>query len=147
MLVAFNTFVRTLPVSYRVFSYSDFDTKSVDQLTERLKRDVESFLEEHLSYFQEYDKIAVYYDGGHQAVKSALKRAFETVGTRDALEFKKPRYSDKYLCQVADFICSIELAAMRYREGFVSSTYNKFFGDWRAFRANYLKQVQKKRMM
>ena len=37
MLVVFNTFVRTLPVSYQVFSYTDFDVKDTETLAKKLE--------------------------------------------------------------------------------------------------------------
>ena len=146
MLVAFNTFVRTLPVSYQVFSYTDFDVKDTEALAKRLESDIESFLKDNLGKFQEFDEVAIYYDGGHKAVRSALRKAFDSALSKGVAHFKKPPYQDKRLDQVADYFCSIELAAMRYGSGKVSSTYNKFFGSWRNFRANYLKLARRKRI-
>lgn len=146
MLVAFNTFVRTLPVSYQVFSYTDFDVKDTEALALKLESDIESFLKTNLSKFQSFDEVAIYYDGGHKAVKSALRKAFDSALSKGVAKFKKPPYQDKRLYQVADYFCSIELAAMRYKSGRVSSTYNKFFGDWKNFRANYLKLARRKRL-
>lgn len=146
LLVSFATFVRSLPISYRLFSYTAFDVKDAAQLADRLERDVESFVSENLELFQGYDDVAVYYDGGHQAVGAALRRAFAASLASDVTHHKSPRYQDKRLSQVADFLCSIELAAMRYAEGPVSATYEKFFGGWKDFRANYLKQARRKRL-
>ena len=146
MLVAFGTFVRTLPVSYHVFQYTDFDVKNPDQLASRLGEDVEEYIKENLPLFQEYENVAVYYDGGQKSVSKALRSAFDAALSSNVAEYKKPRYEDKRLYQAADYFCSIELAAKRYESGSVSSTYNKFFGDWKSFRANYLKQVRRKRI-
>jgi len=93
-----------------------------------------------------YYMVAIYYDGGHKAVRSALRKAFDSALSKGVAHFKKPPYQDKRLYQVADYFCSIELAAMRYESGKVSSTYNKFFGSWRNFRANYLKLARRKRI-
>ena len=146
MLVAFNAFVRTLPVKYQVFSYTDFDVKDTQALAKKLESDIEAFLKGNLEKFQGYDEVAVYYDGGHKAVRSALRCAFDAALSSGVAHFKKPPYAEKRLYQVADFFCSIELAAMRYEKGEASRTYEKFYGAWRSFRANYLKQARRKRV-
>ena len=145
MLVAFATFVRTLPVSYHVFQYTDFDVKNPEQLMGRLGADVEAFIERKYPFFQKFDEVAVYYDGGQKTAGKALRAAFDAALSRDVATYKKPKYEDKLLYQVADYFCSIELAAKRYANGQVSSTYEKFFGAWTSFRANYLKQARRKR--
>ena len=146
MLVAFGTFVRTLPIEYHVFRYTDFDEKNPDQLASRLGGDVEAYIKSNLSRFQEFDEVAVYYDGGQKSVSKALRNAFDAALASNVATYKKPRYEDKCLYQAADYFCSIELAAKRYESGSVSSTYNKFFGDWKSFRANYLKIAKRKRI-
>ena len=145
MLVVFNTFVRSLPVTYQLFSYSDFDVKDAQQLTIRLEKDIETFLKGNLGTMQQYDEVAIYYDGGHKAVSAELRNAFNNTLSNNTPVFKVSRFQEKRLAQVADFFCSIELAAARYGSGIVSPTYNKFFGSWKDFRANYLKQVRRKR--
>lgn len=146
MLVAFNTFVRTLPVKYQVFSYTDFDVRDTQTLARKLEGDIEAFLKGNLAEFQGFAEVAVYYDGGHKAVRLALRRAFDAALSSGVAHFKKPPYTEKRLYQVADFFCSIELAAMRYAKGETSKTYEKFYGAWRSFRVNYLKQVRRKRV-
>lgn len=145
MLVAFNAFVRSIPVTYQVFAYTNFDVKDEIQLAARLEKDIEAFLKDSLEHLQQYDEVAIYYDGGHKAVSTALRNAFKRTLSKKAPVFKTARYQEKRLSQFADFFCSIELAATRYASGRISPTYNKFFGSWRDFRANYLKQARRKR--
>lgn len=144
MLVAFATFVRRLPISYHVFSYTDYDVKDQAQLAIRLETDIGRFLDSRLEELQDFDKVRVFYDGGQHAAGFALKEAFNSAFPVGVVVHERPSYREKRLCQVADYLCSIELAACRYAIGDVSSTYNKFYGDWKSFRANYLKQVRRK---
>lgn len=144
LLVAFSMLVRTLPVSYRTFTYSASDIKSKDELQTRMRRDVINFLFDHLERFQEFDKVPIYYDGGHQAVTSALHQAFDYVLAKDSVIYMDLSHQEKRLAQAADYLCTIELAAMRYEGGEESATYLRFFGKPRSFRQNFLKQARRK---
>lgn len=48
--------------------------------------------------------------------------------------------------QVADYICTLELEALKYREGTEGRTSTLFFGTKRQFERNYLKKIRKKRL-
>ena len=51
---------------------------------------------------------------------------------------------DYYMSQVADYVCGIELAALRYKRLLDGATDHRFFGDKRSFTRNYLKKIRKK---
>ena len=146
LLVAFSMFVRTLPVSYHTFKYDAADVRSREGLASRMRRDIVNFLFDHLGRFQLYDRVPIYYDGGHEAVTQALHGAFDFALARSAAEYKPLSHHEKRLAQAADYLCSIELAAMRYGAGDVSPTYERFYGTPRKFRQNYLKQARRKLM-
>lgn len=48
------------------------------------------------------------------------------------------------MSQVADYVCGIELAALRYERHVDSPTDHRFFGDRRSFTKNYLKKIRRK---
>lgn len=48
--------------------------------------------------------------------------------------------------QVADYICTLELEALKHGEGVEGRTSTLFFGTKRQFERNYLKKIRKKRM-
>ena len=48
------------------------------------------------------------------------------------------------LAQVADYLCAIELAAVKYGCGEQTETDVRFFGNRAAFRRNWLKQARRK---
>ena len=40
----------------------------------------------------------------------------------------------------------LELTCEKFRNGEQTETDNKFFGDWKSFRVNYLKPIRRKRL-
>lgn len=140
----FSGFVRRLPVSYITFAYRRSELKDSAALSERLCRDLVAFVASNLAEFQSYDTVAVYYDGGQDAPRVAIRRAFDETLSVNTAEYKKLRYQERRLAQVADFLCCIELAALRYANHEETSTYLKLFGGPRSFKANQLKQVRRK---
>lgn len=146
LLVAFSMFVRTLPIKYKTFAYNSNDVVDAKDLRSRMRRDIVNFIFEHLSWFQGYDSVPIYYDGGHSAVTVALHEAFDYALARDVAIYKELSHETKRLAQAADYLCSIELANVRYEAGDVSSTYERFYGNARKFKQNYLKQAKRKRI-
>lgn len=65
---------------------------------------------------------------------------------RFSLPQRKTSMTEYRLEQVADYLCTIELAAIKYRAGEDGGTYNKFFGGIGAFKKNWLKQARRKHM-
>ncbi|MDO4796807.1 MAG: ABC transporter [Coriobacteriales bacterium] len=143
LLMHFNALVRQLPVEYRTFSYSSYDTTR-DNLAARMRRDIVNFAYDHLEWFQSFEQVPVYYDEDQQAVTTALHRAFDLILGEQAVEWRLISYRDYRLAQVADYFCSVELARMRYREGSYSRTYRKFYGQSQSFRRNFLKPARRK---
>ena len=47
------------------FSYSTYDVGGVKELSARMRRDLVSFVYEHLESFQSFDRVVVYYDEGY----------------------------------------------------------------------------------
>lgn len=54
--------------------------------------------------------------------------------------------TDYRLEQVADYLCTIELALVKYGAKENGETYNKFFGGIGSFKRNWLKQACNKRI-
>ncbi|WP_322151533.1 hypothetical protein [Paratractidigestivibacter sp.] len=52
--------------------------------------------------------------------------------------------ADYRLEQVADYFCTVELAAVKSAAGENGGTYDKFFGGARAFKKSWLKQSRRK---
>lgn len=145
LFAKFSGFVRQLPISYMTFSYRRSEFKDANALSERMRRDLIAFVRDNLVMFQSYDTVAIYYDGGQNAARNAIRNAFDETLSVNTAEYKRLRFQERRLAQVADYLCSIELAALRYADHEETSTYIKLFGGARAFKANQLKQIRRKR--
>lgn len=146
LLVAFSMLVRTLPIAYKTFTFDAGEVPGKDALQARMRRDVVNFIFEHLEWFHGYDHVPLYYDGGHGVVSTALRGAFDYALARSVVVYKDVSHEAKRLAQAADYLCSIELAEIRYRQGKVSASYERFYGNPRNFKQNYLKQARRKRI-
>lgn len=146
LLVAFSMFVRTLPVTFHTLYFDSSDVHDLEQLRARMSKDLLRFIEGHLEMFQSFDKVPIYYDGGHEVVTDVIHRTFGTVLAKGAVLYKGLSHQDKRLAQAADYLCTIEMASRRYASNRVSRTYIRFFGEARNFKQNYLKQIRKKRL-
>ena len=59
---------------------------------------------------------------------------------------RKTSMTDYRLEQVADYLCTIVLALVKYEAKEDGETYNKFFGGVGSFKRNWLKQARSKRI-
>lgn len=143
-LTAFASLVRFLPINYKAFVYKRSQFDSIEKLAERMKRDVSSMLSGDLVFFQSFDKVKIYYDNGQEIVKRALYEAVESSLSKQAVEKKRTTMTEYRLAQVADYLCTIELAAVKYEAKENGGTYDKFFGSVGSFKKNWLKQARRK---
>lgn len=60
--------------------------------------------------------------------------------------YRKTSMTDYRLEQVADYLCTIELALVKYEAKEDGETYNKFFGGIGTFEKNWLKQARRKQI-
>ena len=144
LIVAFNVLVQRLPIRYKTFVYRRREFDSPEKLSERMKRDVEGMLKDDLEYFQGFDHVKVYYDNGQAIVKKALDEAVASVLSKQAVVKKRTTMTEYRLAQVADYLCTIELAAVKYEAKENGATYDKFFGGVGSFKKNWLKQARRK---
>lgn len=145
MLSAFSYFQGRLPFQYHSFVYERSDFAGEHTFMARLRRDLVVFLADNLEYFQSFDQIKIYYDNAQQTISSALHAALEYEISRQALMYKDATPASYRLIQVADFICSIELVALKFDNSELTSTDKKFFNSSSPkFKKNYLRKIRKK---
>ena len=113
MLAYFSSFVRKLPISYITFVYRRSQFEDPARLMERMGRDTSSAMVEHLGFFQSFDDVRAYYDNGQDIVKQALDRSVGKVFSKGVVRRRKTSMTDYRLEQVADYLCTIELALAR----------------------------------
>ena len=75
-----------------------------------MRRDIVDFIFEHLDWFQGFDNVPIYYDGGHPATTAAIHEAFDYALARNVAIYKELPHETKRLAQAAGYLCSIKLA-------------------------------------
>ena len=146
ILIAFNVLVQRLPIRYHTLAYKRKEFLQPDELAERMERDITHFLREHLAFFQSFEKVVVYYDNGQDIVKRALDRSMASALSTRAVARRRTSMTDYRLEQAADYLCTLELAAIKYAAKEDGETYNKFYGGIGSFKRNWLKQIRRKRL-
>ena len=109
-----------------------------------MRRDIVNFLFDNLAELQSYDMVKVYYDNGQHSIAEPLHRAVEYALSKDAVVYRSAQPSEYRLSQAADYICTMELTAIKYTEHAATATDEKFFGKWSDFKKGILKETRKK---
>lgn len=146
LLNAFNVMAQHLPYKYGFFIYEKRHLQSKQMLERRIESDIHDFIMSNLQYFQGFDEVKVYYDHGQQIVTHALHRAIESAVSKRAVTYRISQPSHYRLSQLADFICTIELTALKYESHQETKTNTTFFGTRRKLKENYLKKIRKHRL-
>lgn len=115
-------------------------------LAERMRRDLTVELFDHLEFFQRYDTVEIYYDNGQPIVTEVIHSALEYVLARDVIVYREATPRAYRLFQVADYICTIELTAIKFDSKEETKTDRLFFGTRRTFKKGFLLYLRKKRM-
>lgn len=144
LLSAFGALTRYLPIQYQAFVYRRREFPDIEKLVARMKRDASGMIMSHLVYFQGFDQVKLYYDNGQAIVKKALDEAIYSTLSKEAIVKKRTTMTEYRLAQVADYLCTIELAAVKYAAKENGATYDKFFGGVGSFKKNWLKQARRK---
>ncbi|MGN0262723.1 MAG: DUF3800 domain-containing protein [Eggerthellaceae bacterium] len=138
--------VRKLPISYKTFAYRRSEVENTNTFIARLKKDLVIFLVDNLAFFQSFEKVKLYYDNGQSMVTSALHSAIEFAISKQAVLYRNASPSDYRLSQVADFLCTMELAAIKYAAHEETSSNVKIFGNAKMFKRNYLRLIRRKEL-
>lgn len=144
LLHSFAAMVRYLPISYHTFAYRRSEYENPAELSTRMKRDISGLLFDNLEFFQSFDDVKIYYDNGQDIVKQALDQSIGFVLSKNSVHRRRTSMTDYRLEQVADYLCTIELAAIKYAAKENGGTYDKFFGGIGTFKRNWFKQARRK---
>lgn len=136
------TFMRLCDVCYKAFVFRKREFPDHDVLVSRMSREIGGFVRENLSFFQSFDEIIVYYDGGQKEITNIINAVFNVL--LDA-EIRRVTPSDYRLFQAADMACTLELLDLKYRSGVLSSSEVEFFRGERNLHKNNLKVAYSKR--
>ena len=137
-------FLHNANVTYKCFRIDKNFIGSRQDIHDPLLQQIVQFLIANASEFNTYDKLKIYYDNGQSELTSLLKEAFAIYASRT--EFVPAVEPSKYrLFQVADIVCTLELARAKLSEPEgLSESEHVFFGGEKKFKKNYLKLLDRK---
>jgi len=136
-------FAKKADISYHIIS-ADKRKHSKISLVDDLSKQLISFIKDNLEYFLQFDKIIIYYDYGQSEITTILTSVFNSFITN--LEFRHVRPYQYKLFQVADLLCTLELAKIKFDNNQISESELKFYGSRRKFRDFYYKSVKGKKI-
>lgn len=145
LLTQFARLVRSLPVRYFALRYDKRETHDRNELEARIRRDLATVVFNHLSYFQQFESISVYYDDSQKTLSIALHDALDFVLASNVADFRDADHSARRLLQMADYVCTVERASIAFDNDTQTKTQERFFGNRRNFIQSYMKQLARKR--
>lgn len=137
-------FVAYSPIAYEVAVVNRKETPDKISLSTRLEREISKVIEKHKAFFDNYDKIIVYYDNGQIELGTILNTVFSIHFAN--IEFRKAEPQRYRLLQAADFICSMELLKIKKNENRLSKSEKLFFYKPQELKKNFFRTVDKKRL-
>lgn len=146
LLSAFRVFFRHLPIQYWCLALPAKEYPTPTLMANEMRRQLVAFLFDNLEMLQTFDAIKIYYDNGQQAIADALHKAVDYALAKNAVAYKPGTPQQYRLAQAADYICTVELTALKYADHTTTSTDEKFFGSWSMFKKGVLKEVRAKRL-
>ena len=147
LFASFEAFCRRIPFKCKTFSYRRSEVPTPEGFIARFKRDLVVFLTDNLEYFQTFEQVKIYYDNGQQMITEALHGALDYILSKEAVFYRVASAKEYRLSQVADCVCALELADLKYQSGELTETEAKVFGtNYSAFKKNHLRYIRRKEM-
>lgn len=131
-------------INYKSFIYNKIEFKDSFELQTRMAKDMTIFMKEHLSYFQSFDQVILYYDNGQYQLTSILNSLLAV--TISNYYIKKVIPSDYKLFQVADMICTLELINCKMKHGDLSRSEKLVFHSKAQIKKDFIKPIKSKEM-
>lgn len=134
-------FAKKIPITYKVFIIDRKEWPDEETLQIRINKLLSQFVDEHIDYFFEYDKIILYYDNGQVQLAHELIDVFEK---KLMNLFRKPDvHPYKYkLLQVADMICSLRLLEIKAEHNELSKSEIYLFHSAKELRKEFIKKLK-----
>ena len=143
---SFRVFFRHLPIRYATVVLRPREYEAIEDVAVAMRREIVNFLFDNLEYLQGFDEVKIYYDNGQKSIAQAVHKAIDYVLSKNAITYRMATPAAYRLSQVADYICTVELTALKYQDKAITATDEKFFGSWSQFKKGVLKEVRAKRM-
>ena len=136
------TFFRLCDIKYKPFTFQKRHFANHDLLVSRISREIGQFVKDNFAFFQNFENIIAYYDGGQKELTNIINVVFNVL--LDA-EIRRVTPSDYCLFQAVDLACTLELLDLKYRSNTLTSSELEFFRGKRNLYKNNLKTAYLKR--
>lgn len=136
------SFTRQLNISFKCFHLHKKHIANASEASEKLSKQITSFILENYSKFLSYDNIKIYYDNGQIELTRILSSVLKSLLPQ--IEFRKVLPSNYRLFQVADLICTLELTRLKIDNKCLSKNELFFWEKESDFKKNFLKPIYKK---
>lgn len=107
-----------------------------------MAREISLFIRENLVYFQEFEKVILYYDNGQHELNRILNTVLATELTD--YDVRKVLPCDYKLFQAADLICTLELLRLKSEEDNLTRSEKLIFHSIRDLKKDFLKGIRAK---
>jgi len=138
------SFTLNCAITYETVIVNKKETNNKMALSKRLSAEIANILTTHRAFFEGFEKVIVYYDNGQSELGSILNTVFSLYFVD--VEFRKAEPQKYRLLQTADFICSLELLRLKWKENRLSNSEKKFFYKPQELKKVFFKAIDKKRM-
>ena len=129
-------------IKYKSFVFQKIEYENKFKLEARIAKKLSQFIKDNLVYFQEYEKVILYYDNGQHELNRILNTVLAT--QLNNYDFRKVLPSEYRLFQVADLICTLELLRVKSERGKLSNSEERIFHSKRELKRDFLKGIEKK---
>ena len=129
-------------IKYKSFVFHKIEYESKFKLEVKIAKELSQFIRDNLSYFQEYEKVILYYDNGQHELNRILNTVLAT--QLNNYDIRRVLPSDYRLFQVADLICTLELLRIKTESGKLSNSEERIFHSIRDLKRDFLKGIRKK---
>lgn len=137
-------FINSCEMKYKTIIIDRKEAVDKIALSGKIAKALSAIIISNREFFQEYDKVIVYYDNG-QIELSAILNAVLSIQLSN-VEFRKAEPQKYRLLQAADFICTMELLEIKRTEKRLSKSEEKFFYKPQELKKAFIKAVMKKRL-
>lgn len=135
-------FIRNADITYKSFFIEKKHIEDRVEATGKLAKIIGGFIRDNYEEFMSYDVVKIYYDNGQVEVNKILSSVFNAL--LQNVEFRKVLPSEYKLFQVADLCCTFELIRLKLENTELSKSEQRFFGNTKDLKKNYLKPLAKK---
>ncbi len=145
LIYKMRTFFLHAPILHTTIKINRREAGDKFALTSQLSKSLKAYISNHFEYFSSFDKIIVYYDNGQQELNLVLNTIFSLLLSN--VEFRKASPLQYRLLQLADFVCSVELLAIKLSEKRLSKSETGFFYKPQELKKSFVRAIRTKELL